>query len=1353
MPAHSQRISIFGHGSHARRSTAALAALALVVGLTSVALGGTGTPAAGPSGVRTAPAPVIVDEEFLADNDPDVQAAGWPTNVWIVQLDSPSLARRFDATWTANGRLDVEGDASRAALEAITAEQDALLADISEALDREVAIETVTTTVDVSSLDPADLPEDFDPDITYEFRYRHAFNGFAIQMSRDEADIVATLDGIKQIQANYVRYPITDNGPEWIGADAIWAGTADTTDPCGTEPTPPTAPTGEPFPGATCGEGVLVGIIDTGVNTNHASFADIGPVDGYNHFNNDPAPTVPEGPGGIPSVTGYYGSCAAVNVHCNDKLIGAYDFTSISAVGPEDENGHGSHTASTTAGNVLSADLDFPTIDYADVPISGVAPHANIISYKACIYPFISPTGACTAQQLVLSIDQAVADEVDVINYSIGGGPANPYTDSDSQAFLDANEAGSFPSVSAGNAGPGPGTVGSPANSPWVMSVGASTHHRAFLNGLIDLAATTASMPAPANGEMDGLSITGASPPNSPIVWAGDFGFRFCAAGTTEASFNPFFPGQFSGDIVVCERSMAGQPGGRVQKCDNVRQAGAVGCVLINQQPQGNSIVADTHTLPAVHLTADQGDLLLAWLIGDRPHPETGAYDRDGRDEWDAEPAEDPTGQIRGTTLDVDPVHGDVMAGFSSRGPNAPVPDVIKPDVTAPGVDILAAWRDLPTNQPPSPVTGGTEFNVISGTSMSSPHDAGAAALLHGVHPDWTVDQLKSAMMTTAFTDPTDGGDEVHPVMDDDLVTESDPFDMGAGRVDISLATNAGLVLDEELADYEASNPAGDGDPTTLNIASLGDATCEFTCSWERVVTSTVEGDVLWSATVSAPEGMSITVSPSSFTLSPDTPQTITVTVDVTGRPPMEWHFGEVTLVPDDDTIPNAHFPIAVFGGATGPPTLLLHFHGNPHDSSPDDPEATCTGDGWTDTSACDGPLLLPDPELYDGNAAVYGPVSPLFNGTLNDPQWRWYVDEPTSVFGPMTVKWWASCDLCGDDVGLSADWWISLWVGDDPETTAVDESDAPFFRQRVTATPAEAGVPSLLTSTVKIPAQSTGTTVSPQAAGTQQVSYFTTSEYFLLMIEPVYIDSQATAYIYYDSMEPCPGVEPEEGEETAPPCDSVVFMPVVGLVVEPPAVPVLTLDNTTYSVNEADGTASFTVQRSVVTTGETSVDIEYTDGTATEGADYTAETTNVIFADGETEKQVTIPITDDTLEEDDETVEFGLANPSGGAVLGDPSAAVLTIVDDDTAAATTTPTQAPTDEPTQAPTDEPTDTASPAATASPSPRVRFIPDTAFEWATQTPEGVVTLSSLLVLLGSAALLAAPRLRAWLRARR
>jgi subtilisin family serine protease len=931
-------------------------------------------------------------------------------SLYVVLLDDPPLAAyeggiaglaATDPEVTGAARLDADSAASRAYLEYLSAQHDEFLAAGSSAAGRELEA---------------------------RFRYDAVLNGVALELSPTEATAVASLPGVARVVEEFERRLLTDAGPSWIGAPAVWDGSG----------------TGG-LPG-TRGEGVVVGVIDTGVNHDHPSFADVGG-DGFNHTN-------PRGR--------FFGACDPVTgaPFCNDKLIGFYDFTGTT---PEDTNLHGSHTASTAAGNVLHAEIFAPTITL-ERDISGVAPHANLITYKACVT-------TCPITSLVMAINQATLDEVDVVNYSIGGGSTDPWTDLDALAFRNARNAGVFVSASAGNSGPGAATLGSPADAPWVMAVGASTHNRDFPNSLVGMSGGGSAPPADIRGK--GVT-TGYGP--APIVYAGDFGSALCgegpAAPTGEAAINPFPPGTFNGEIVVCDRGTYG----RVEKGQNVMEGGAGGYVLANDEINGDSLVGDAHALPGVHISFAKGVVLKAWLASGTGH----------------------TATITGMSTDESPANGDVMASFSSRGPNPSVPDVVKPDITAPGVDVLAAFNTVNPTAPP-------EFGIISGTSMSSPHNAGSAALLRALHPEWTPDQVRSAMVTTGFTTLPGNGSEVHGVLKENATTAADPFDMGGGRVNLHSAGRAGLVLDETASNYEDANPASGGDPATLNLPTLGQDDCAGTCSWTRVVKSSATTTVTWSAASAAPEGLALSVEPSSFTLAPGATQTLTVTADVRASTANGWHFGHVVLVPSEASLPDSHLTVAANKTAGGDvERVTLHFHGNVHDD--------CSGVGQLDQgSPCNGPLLSPNAELDSEPAAEFGPVTTALNCTVDrciaDPNWIWRLDGPVTIDGPMTVEWWVQCPTCS--ALFFDDFFIRLWVD------GVKHVEARVRHNNL--------LPGAATTRLR------DTITVPRIVATEKV---------VLHVDPIFLNQNGSIF-YYDSTQACPGA-------LQGPCDSRVQMPLI---------------------------------------------------------------------------------------------------------------------------------------------------------------------------------------------------------------
>ncbi|MGH8035287.1 MAG: S8 family serine peptidase, partial [Lysobacterales bacterium] len=387
-------------------------------------------------------------------------------------------------------------------------------------------------------------------------------------------------------------------------------------------------------------------------------------------------------------------------------MVGIYDFVEDDPATDDvveehtkgkDNSGHGSHVSGIVAGNTVNVTLN----GSVTTNVSGVAPHANIILYRVCFIgqPPGPDGGGCMSSAILSAIDQAIDDGVDVINYSIGTDAYNPWIHGDIPlAFLNARNAGIFVAVSAGNAGPNSGTINSPANAPWVMAVGNATHNRFFGSKVQNLSGGATTPPA----DLVGASLTGGIA-SRKIVHAKDFGFALCGKGAAELGAscgtnlglsNPWKGSKpFNGEIVVCDRGTYG----RVEKGKNVMLAGAGGYVLANTNETGESLVSEEHCLPAAHIGDVDGDVLRAWLAGGSNH----------------------TGSLSGLFLAKADKYADLIHSSSSRGPaEAQVQDTLKPNVIAPGTSIISA-SDV-----------GQEFRELTGTSMASPHVAGAAALV-----------------------------------------------------------------------------------------------------------------------------------------------------------------------------------------------------------------------------------------------------------------------------------------------------------------------------------------------------------------------------------------------------------------------------------------------------------------------------------------------------------------------------------------------------------------------------------------------------------------------------------------------
>ncbi len=657
--------------------------------------------------------------------------------------------------------------------------------------------------------------------------YHNALNGMALDLTAAEAKALAQSPYIKSMRKDTRHRLQTDAGPEWIGAGQIWNGQSG-------------------FP-ASRGEGVVIGIIDSGINWEHPSFADPAN-DGYDHTN-------PFG--------SQLGLCGDPEVKCNDKLAGIYDFVEDDPATDvveentkgKDNSGHGSHVAGTAVGNVLTVTLN----GSVSTSLSGVAPHANVVAYRVCFIgdPPDPESGGCMASAILAAIEQAIDDGVDVINYSIGTDASNPWTPGDiPMAYLNARNAGIFVVTSAGNEGPNAGTIGSPANAPWVVAAGNATHNRIFASIVQNLSGGN----TPAPGDLVGASLGGGLAARK-IVHARDFGFALCGSGDAELGpscadnqglSNPWDGQQpFNGEIVVCDRGTYG----RIEKGKNVMLAGAGGYILANTDEEGESIVADAHCLPASHIGDQDGDTLRTWLASGSNH----------------------MGSISGFTLAEDSKYADQVSSSSSRGPVlAPVQNTLKPNVITPGTSILAA-SDV-----------GTEFAVLSGTSMASPHIAGSAALLLAVHPDWNVAQVASALETTATA-------ALARDSDGSIAT---PHERGAGRPRLADAVNAGLYLNVTAAQFTSANPATGGNPKNLNLSGLVDTACQGSCNFNRIVSDQMGGGNWTASAVNFPPGVMAEITPASFSLSNGGSQSLNIKINLEPSAIVgEWVYGDILLM------------------------------------------------------------------------------------------------------------------------------------------------------------------------------------------------------------------------------------------------------------------------------------------------------------------------------------------------------------------------------------------------------------------------------------------------------------------------
>ncbi len=658
------------------------------------------------------------------------------------------------------------------------------------------------------------------------YSYGYVFNGFAAELTPAQAEKLAQTQGVLAVEKDTVHELETSSTPAFLGLSGpggVWSQLGVT------------------------GENVIIGIVDGGAWPEHPSFSDRTGTNGNG---------TKDGKLSYQQIPGWHGKCTPGEEfnasNCNQKLIGARYYNSgwggnagIDAQlpwefnSPRDFGGHGTHTATTAGGN---ADV-MPTGGAAAFgPMSGIAPRARIAAYKVCWET--GTGGSCFSTDSVAAIDQAVADGVDVINFSISGSRTN-FRDSVEIAFLYAADAGVFVAASAGNSGPTSSTVAHPG--PWLTTVAAGTHNRngegsvTLGNGTTVYGASVATAVGPAPFiDSESAGLPGADP---TLV-------RLCAS-TADTGGDPVLdPAKVAGKIVLCDRGVFA----RVNKSLAVAEAGGVGAVLVNNPT--SSLNADFHFVPTVHVQFSDRAALKAYAAT------SGA-----------------TATINAATI-VYNAPAPFTASFSSRGPlQAGGGSLLKPDLIAPGQDILAGVAP--------PGNSGRLFDLYSGTSMSSPHVAGLAALFKQKYPSWSPMAIKSALMTTGF-DVLDGG--TPPAAENNPILI---FRQGAGHVDPAAAMNPGLVFDSGFNDWlnficgtqpgsfcSAFTPIN---PSDLNVASIALGAMPGSQTITRRVTNVGGSTATYSASVSGMAGMTVTVSPSTLTLAAGETKEFSVTFSNTG--------------------------------------------------------------------------------------------------------------------------------------------------------------------------------------------------------------------------------------------------------------------------------------------------------------------------------------------------------------------------------------------------------------------------------------------------------------------------------------
>ncbi|KAF3433597.1 hypothetical protein FNV43_RR24699 [Rhamnella rubrinervis] len=619
--------------------------------------------------------------------------------------------------------------------------------------------------------------------------YRRSFNGFSAKLTKEEAEKMADMEGVVSVFPNQKLELHTTKSWDFIG-----------------------------FPQnvkrSTVESDVIIGVFDTGIWPESESFDD-------------------KGLGPPPAK--WKGTCqVSSNFTCNKKIVGAKYYRSEGTIvegdimSPRDTDGHGTHTASTAAGALVNMASQS---GFGLGTARGGVPSARIAVYKVCW------ADGCDDADILAAFDDAIADGVDIISASIGGGPTDYFKSAMAIGSFHATRKGILTSNSAGNRGPQPSTLTNFA--PWSLSVAASTIDRTF----------STKVRLGNDHIYEGLSINSFDLKNQtfPLIYGGDAANTsdpFSSSNARYCSTDSLDKNLVKGKIVLCDQLTSGR---------GPLLAGAVGFLMQDRQARD---LASSFPLPASLLSADQGSDIYKYINSSR----------------------EPIGTIDKSN-EVNDKLAPYITAFSSRGPNPISPKILKPDLAAPGVYILAAWPPI------APVSSIEEddrvykFYMLSGTSMACPHATAAAAYVKSFQPSWSPAAIKSSLLTTAKP------------MRSDLNPEAE-FAYGSGLLNPLKAPFPGLIYDIDELDYvkflcgegyttkllqivtgnnsiSCSEVNINGTVNELNYPSFTISTSlseSFSYVFHRTVTNVGSPTSTYKANLVAPLGINITVEPSVLT-------------------------------------------------------------------------------------------------------------------------------------------------------------------------------------------------------------------------------------------------------------------------------------------------------------------------------------------------------------------------------------------------------------------------------------------------------------------------------------------------------
>ncbi|XP_073152954.1 subtilisin-like protease SBT4.3 [Henckelia pumila] len=548
----------------------------------------------------------------------------------------------------------------------------------------------------------------------------------------------------------------------------------------------------------------IVGVIDTGIWPESESFSDKG-------FSSPPKKWKGECKGGQ-------------NFTCNNKLIGARYYNSLKfsdVDSARDVEGHGSHTASTVAGNAVK-NTSFYGI--ANGTARGGVPSARIAAYRVCF-----PDHGCQSSDILAAFDDAIADGVDIITVSLGYRyPRKLDEDEIAIGSFHALQKGILVVQSAGNKGLGRIT----SVAPWIFTVAASISDRGIITKVVLGNGTAISGKSVNAFDLKGKSF--------PLAY-GQEASSTCTEPDAESCLpNCLDETKVKGKVVLCNENIVPE----------VIRSEAVGTVVPPTRAPDVSFIVP---IPISSISTPHFHDIEGYFNSTKNH----------------------TVDILKSEL-VTNLNAPSVASFSSRGPNVIFPNILKPDVTAPGVEILAAFSPLASPSENSQDKRSVKYSILSGTSMSCPHVAGAAAYVKSLHPDWSPSAIKSALMTTAWrmnatNDPNGGfsygAGHINPIeaVDPGLVYEITPVDYikyicnsdyDESRFSKILGTSI-ICQDMKLTSNDLNYPA-----MTFQFLSKSFVSTPFSAQFNRTVTNVGSTNSTYKAITSTSSDYNITVTP-----------------------------------------------------------------------------------------------------------------------------------------------------------------------------------------------------------------------------------------------------------------------------------------------------------------------------------------------------------------------------------------------------------------------------------------------------------------------------------------------------------